>query len=174
MQDDRFPQKTVYLCGPITGLSYEHARHTWREEANQLFLPHIHSLSPMRAKDFLKGRENLQGMRADTAYENPMATPKGIVARDSNDIRNADAVLAHFLGANAVSIGSVWEIGVASALNKPIVLVMEKDCEIKTGAAKSEGINPHIHVFVTESAGYWVDTLDEAVWIINHLLTPGI
>lgn len=158
------PPKTVYLCGPITGLSYDDARNTWRKTVGGLLLPHIHALSPMRAKEFLSKEQCLNGVRTGyDEYDNPTACPRGIVTRDNNDLRNADAVIACFLGAEKVSVGSVWELGNAYVRMKPVVLVMEKD-----------GTNPHHHAFVTETAGYWVDNVEEAAEIVNHLLTPGV
>ena len=48
-----YPIKTVYLAGPITGLSYGAARQGWREEMKKLLPDHVHPMSPMRGKDFL-------------------------------------------------------------------------------------------------------------------------
>lgn len=156
-----FPTKTLYLCGPITGLDYNGAT-DWRNRVSANLPWHIMALSPMRGKEFLKTAGIISGapeMYPGTA----LASPKGIITRDANDIRSCDAVLANFLGANRVSIGSCHEFGMAYAMRKPLILVMEKD-----------GTNPHHHAFITETAGYWVETMDEAVNIATLLLTPGV
>lgn len=157
----RFPQRSVYLAGPITGLSYGEARHGWRDEIAALLPPHIHSLSPMRAKEFLQKEQVLRG-DPNMYPENVMASPRGIISRDENDLRQCDAMIACFLGAQAVSIGTCCELGMARILRKPVVLVMEQD-----------GLNPHSHAFITEIQGYWVETLEEAAHCVTHLLTPG-
>lgn len=162
-----YSTKSVYLAGPITGLTYQQAAQTWRKEfANLLHAraPHIECFSPMRAKEFLDNDQSLgcTGVELDK-IGHALARPLGILARDSNDVRNRDAIVACFLGAtDRVSIGTVWEIGHARALNKPIIVVMEP-----TG-------NIHDHVFITHSAGYVVDTLDEAALICGTLLTPDL
>ena len=55
------PCKTVYLAGPITGLTYSAARHGWREHFAEMLPAHILPVSPMRGKDFLRGEKSLKG-----------------------------------------------------------------------------------------------------------------
>ena len=162
-----YPDKTVYLAGPITGLSYHAARNTWREEFSTLLPEHIHPVSPMRAKEFLSNEQVLAG-DPDMYPEHALATPSGIVTRDRNDISNCDAMVACFLGAKQrVSIGTCLEFGWADAYRKPIVMVVE--------AANGEGQdNVHLHAFLTEVSGYRVTTIEEAAHIVTHLLTPGV
>ena len=93
-----YPSKTVYLAGPITGLSYSKARNTWRHEIASLLPEHIHPLSPMRNKDFLEDQTVLAG-DPGMYPEHALATPSGICTRDRNDVRNCDAMVACFLGA---------------------------------------------------------------------------
>lgn len=156
-----WPGKTVYLSGPIAGLAYGEARQGWREQVMEHLNAHIWPLSPMRYKDFLAAEKEISGKSGAYACH-PQARDRGIVTRDTNDVRTCDAVLVYLLGASRVSIGTVSEIGMAHAFNKPIVLVMEH-----------EG-NLHHHPFVTEMAGYWVDDLGEGCRMINSLLTPGV
>lgn len=161
-----YSTKSVYLAGPITGLSYGEAARGWREEFSGLMhmrAPHVECFSPMRSKEFLSKEQSLQckGVELD-AIEHALSRPLGILTRDSNDVRSRDVIVACFLGAKIVSIGTVWEIGHAKALNKPIVVIMEPDG------------NCHDHIFVTHSAGYRVDTLDEAALIVGSMLTPGL
>lgn len=157
--------RSVYLAGPITGLSYGAARHGWRREFADLLeghAPWLDCFSPMRAKEFLKDHQCLGGSAAELeAYEQALARPIGILTRDFNDVTQRDAMVANFLGAERVSIGTVWEIGVAFSHRKPVVVVMEPG-------------NIHDHVFVTHSSGYVVPTLEEAALIVASILTPGL
>lgn len=159
-------KKSVYLAGPITGLTYGEARNGWRKEFADLLKtqsPHIECYSPMRAKEFLKGQSDLQCKGAELeAVNNALCKPRGILARDSNDVLSRDAIVACFLGADRVSIGTVWELGLAYGARKPGIIIMEP-----------EG-NLHDHIFVTHSFGYVVPSLEEAALILGALLTPGI
>jgi len=60
------------------------------------------------------------------------------------------------LNAEQVFQGTIFEMGYAHALLKPIVVMMEED-------------NIHYHLFVTETASFVVPTLEEAVHILSHL-----
>lgn len=156
---------SVYLAGPITGLSYGAARHGWREEFFNLvggLNSAIDCFSPMRQKEFLKNSQCLAGSALELdKYEQALSRPLGIITRDFNDVTHRDAMVACFLGAERVSIGTVWEIGVAYAHRKPVVVVMEPN-------------NIHQHAFVTHSSGYVVPTLEEAALIIQSVLMAGV
>lgn len=166
-----FPTKSIYLAGPITGLSYTEARNSWRAEFATLVPEHIHCFSPMRAKEFLQSEQVLRG-DPGMYPEKALAIPKGILERDFNDVRTCDAMVANFLGATKASIGTCCEFGFAYALRKPVVMVIEPGQEGMVGTHR--GPNPHFHAFLTEIAGYVVPTLDEAAHIVTHLLTPGV
>lgn len=153
-------EKRVYLAGPITGLSYDEARHGWREEFKLLLPAHIRCVSPMRAKEFLRNETALIG-DSKMYPGHLLAMPKGIVTRDRNDIRTCDAVVAFFLGAKNISIGTCIEFGWADAYRKPVVLIMEPG-------------NVHDHAMITEIAGYITPSITEAAHVITHLLTPGV
>lgn len=143
-----------YLAGPITGLSYGDAT-DWRDVARKGLDASIAGMSPLRGKHYLSQVENIQ----DTYEEVALSCAKGITARDFNDCRRADMVLANFAGAETVSIGTVMEVAWAKAFNVPCVAVME------------EG-NLHWHAMVRESVGFIVPTLAEAVHIVNAVLVP--
>ncbi len=160
--------KSIYLAGPITGLDYKTARFSWRQEFSDRMkelAPHVDVFSPMRQKEFLDGHQSLEckGVDLDKIGQ-ALSRPLGILTRDANDVSNRDLVVANFLGAQRVSIGTVWEIGFAAAQipRKPLIVIME-----------DEG-NVHDHVFVTHTAGYRVNNLEEAALIAASLLTPGI
>lgn len=163
-----FAKKSLYLAGPITGLDYGNARYGWRKvfsDRMNIVAPHIECFSPMRAKDFLDGQQILQCKGEDLdRIGNALARPLGILTRDANDVSNRDLIVANFLGADRVSIGTTWEIGYAAAQTprKPVIVIME-----------DEG-NVHDHVFITHTAGYRVNNIEDAVLIAASILTPGI
>jgi nucleoside 2-deoxyribosyltransferase len=147
-------KKSVYLCGPITGLSYEEAT-AEREKLVERFADYgIEAKSPMRGKIFLLNERELK----PGGYTNPMSTDRAIVGRDRFDVRNSTCILADLRGAKKVSIGSMVEFGWADAYGVPIITVMEKDNPI------------HNHAFVHQLSTYMVDDMDDAVHLTLMLL----
>jgi nucleoside 2-deoxyribosyltransferase len=148
--------KRVYLCGPIGGLTAEDAADGWRLQARTwLDLRYnLGAVSPMRGKDALFGR----GLLGGSGYDDlgPMLTEQAVFKRDCNDVRTCDAVLAYFKDSPRVSIGSVWELGFATALAKPIVIVADKN---------------HDHLFIRQSALALCETLEEAVDCLGLVLS---
>lgn len=117
----------VYLCGPISGLSYTQATR-WREQVKAALKGWCIILDPMRGKSILKSEERL-----GVSYEflSPLLSAEFIDCRDYLDIRRCDVVLAYLDEAEWNSIGSLLEIGAAIALGKPVVLVDSRDNSIK-------------------------------------------
>lgn len=149
----------VYLCGPITGLSYGEARNGWRKVVGEKIAPTIEVLSPMRQEGHLSEIQEI----AHKPYEyNPLSSSRGIVSKDYLDVKRSDIVIANFLGAKAISVGSVMEIAWAWAMRKDVILVIE-----------AEG-NPHDRFFLTEQCPYRVETVEEAAAMANALLLPGV
>jgi nucleoside 2-deoxyribosyltransferase len=147
--------KSVYLCGPITGTTYEESAEGWRQIAKVYFSNRgCEALSPMRGKFYLKG---LSAMPDEMAAE-ALSSSKGIVGRDRNDVMKCDVVLAYLVGAPRVSIGSMVEYGWADAYRKPIVTVLGK------------GDPWHDHSFIRELSTYLVQDLDEALDLTSMLL----
>lgn len=145
---------TVYLAGPITGLSFDRAT-DWRQTAKAYFEDKgIDALSPLRGKSYLDKELNIK----DSYEDLPLSSARGIYTRDRFDCNRADVVLINLLGATKVSIGTVMEIAWADAAGKPIVLIIDT-----TG-------NVHDHAMVREAAGFRVNNLDEALFIVNVLL----
>lgn len=154
--------KSVYLAGPITGLTYDDGA-DWRESvAADLADVGIEAFSPLRAKNYLREFGELQaGGSAGANYVgvNPLSEPQGITTRDRFDTTGRDVVLANLVGAERVSIGTMIELGWADASRTPIILAMEPG-------------NIHAHAMVEAVAGYIVPTLDEAVAIVKAILLP--
>lgn len=138
--------KTVYLAGPITGLSYGGSTE-WRGNVIAELARHdISGVSPMRGKDYLAGRTSID----DEYDEFILSTSRAVVTRDRWDCQRSDVVLVNLLGAQRVSIGTVIELGWADSARRPIIIAMDSD-------------NPHDHAMVRELAGFLVPTLDAAV-----------
>ncbi len=144
----------VYLAGPIKGLSYAGATDWRTHAAGLLHIGGIVALSPMRHKAYLRPEQDI----ADAYPLSPLSSQRGITTRDRFDVLRCDVVLANLLGAEAVSIGTMIELGWADAARKPVVLVMEP-----------EG-NPHDHAMVRELAGFRVPTLNDGLEIVTALV----
>jgi nucleoside 2-deoxyribosyltransferase len=145
---------SVYLAGPITGLSFEGCT-DWRDFVKDQLAPEITCFSPLRAKHYLAQQTTLQ----DQYDQYILSTQRGIYTRDFHDCRTKDLIFVNFLGATKVSIGTVMEIAWAAAFNKPVVLVMEK-----------QGI--HEHAMLREACPMRTDTMEEALFITRALLLP--
>lgn len=151
----------VYLAGPILGQTYEQARFGWRKEVADKFDPGIEPLSPMRQEGHLA---ELPGKITDQkvdGFNHIFSHGQMIFQKDLLDIKMADIVLVNLLGAKKVSKGTLVEIGLAFAFGKTIIVVMEPEGNI------------HDHPFVRQPAMV-VGTLDEAVLIINAMLSTGV
>jgi nucleoside 2-deoxyribosyltransferase len=141
--------KLIYLAGPISGMS--NGQETpWRQRFATRLKADIHCLSPTRDQ-------------IDPTPDNPLTLEKlrhghASVTRDRSDVMRCDLVVANFLGANAVSIGSVGELFWADAYRKPIIVIMNDS-------------NPHYHLFILELAGWVFSTIDEAADKVNVILS---
>lgn len=143
----------VYLAGPINGRTWQEATEWRREARHALQRYEIRCLSPLRDKEHLIAN----GPILQHTYDEPLSNAPGIVARDSNDVRRCDMVLANFLGASKVSVGTCYELAWAWAWGKPVCVVMESG-------------NLHEHPFVTQCAGFVVRDLPTAIEIVRSVL----
>jgi hypothetical protein len=158
--------KTVYLAGPITGCSYEGCV-DWREYAiKELAAVGITGLSPMRAKDYLQ-REKIIG---DSYERTVLSSSRGIITRDRWDTTRCDIILANFLGAEQVSIGTVMEIAWADLARVPIIMAMEPTLP-STRLPLRPG-NVHEHSMLREAAGFRVETLEDGLNVAKAILLP--
>lgn len=152
--------KSVYLAGPITGLSFGGCTE-WREGVRaELLKSHIFGFSPMRSKEYLSGFTEISGTGEEYAHLSVMSTSRGIITRDRYDSQHCDLVLVNLLGATKVSIGTMIELGWADSVRAPIVCAIE---------AKG---NVHEHMMVSELIGFRVTTLEEAVDVVKAILLP--
>jgi nucleoside 2-deoxyribosyltransferase len=142
-------EKLVYLAGPISGTEEEQMS-SWREQFKKQLKQDIFCLSPLRDT-------------TDSTPDHPLTIEKlrhghGSVSRDRMDVMRCDVVVANFLGARNISIGTVGEIFWADAYRKPVIVVMEDE-------------NPHFHLFILELAAWRFKTLEEAATKVNVLLS---
>lgn len=150
---------SIYLAGPITGLSFTEAT-DWRFYVKQRLPSYIKSLSPMRAKSYLDvlGQCGSDGKIKQTYEDYALSSEKGINSRDFNDVKRCDLILVNMLGAKTVSIGTVMEIAWARAFGKLVVLAMEPG-------------NIHDHTMLKYACGFITPTLDEAINLVVGILS---
>lgn len=150
--------KTVYLYGPITGLNYAGAQdwRTWMRE--QLAPRGIDAVSPLRFKDYLANLESISGHGREYADMGVLSTPPAVIARDKFDVLRADMLVGNFLGADRVSIGSMFEQAWAHQKHTPIAVACEKHG------------NPHDHMFFNETVGFRVESLEALCDVVLAVL----
>lgn len=149
----------VYLAGPILGATYDEARYGWRKYVADRLAAGILALSPMRQEGHLA---EVKGTLEQGKWpKRVISGDKAVFYKDVLDIERADIVLVNLIGAKRISIGTMVEIGLAFAKGKKIVTVMEPG-------------NMHEHPFVTEPSMIVTDSLDEAIDIVNSLLSDGV
>lgn len=150
---------SVYLAGPITGLTYDEAN-DWRNKAREYLAQfNIVAFSPLRGKAYLKNLGELTATAEEEGKAGVLSTPKAIMARDYRDATSCDVLFVNLLGATRVSIGTVMEIAWVYQLHKPIVLVMEPG-------------NVHEHAMITETLGFRVSTIEEGLAVCASILDP--
>lgn len=138
--------KSIYLGGPIAGLSLIEAEDRRREAADALRNAGMVPVNPMR--DVVRFNRVIGGHPPDTVF----------VSRDLRDIAKCDALLMDFRNCgDRVSIGTCVEIGVAFTLRKPIVALVDVD-------------NPHDHPFIREMAQVMSRKLHHAVEALRFIL----
>jgi len=139
----------IYLAGPMAGLSIKEAKQ-WRIALTS-YSDLFELLSPCRDHEDIEGV--IEGHGGGEAF---MCKPKEIYSRDTHDIFRSDAILVNFTNAEKISIGTVFELGYASGLGKPIVTVGLK-----------EGI--HDHVFTQECGIVHAESLAEGMIALKSM-----
>jgi len=170
-----FQKKRLYLAGPITGCDYNAARFGWRKAFVQMLADrdatHLECYSPMREKEFLEKEQCISGVANYSSLQG-FGSPHGILARDSNDVRSCDAMIACYLGATIPSLGTAVEFGIALENRKPIIMVIEPAKLDPAGHIIWR--NPNDHLFLRACAPYIVPSLENAADIAVSLLTPSL
>lgn len=150
---------SIYLAGPISHCTYGQAT-DWREAFAAMLrdlAPSIHCLSPMRGKSYLAGESVLLHDYPDTILSNQRA----IMTRDYGDVLRCDLIVANFLGAAHVSIGTAMECAWGYSHRKPVIAVIE------------DRGNVHDHPMMRESFGFRVATLEQAAETAMIVLDAG-
>jgi len=154
----------VYLAGPIAGCSYKQAT-DWREAVQTDFLPGIVGVSPMRLKEWCRGVRKIRGVKqfekaAETNEFLMTGESHAIRTRDFFDVRESDMILAYLpkeLNKDRPSWGTAVEIGWASAISKPVVLVTDDKSLMA-------------HPLIRESVGWIVPDLQLGAEVVNSVL----
>jgi hypothetical protein len=150
------PRKSLFLAGPLTGISYGDAL-DWRKYVESTLPAEVIAFSALRGKGHVANERVLR----DSYPEHLLSTPQGTITRDRYDVSRCDALFVNFLNADRVSIGTIMEMAWADAWRIPIILTMEKG-------------NVHDHAFVRQVAAFITADLDEAVQTAVDVVTTRI
>lgn len=157
---------SVYLAGPIAGLTIEEAR-AWRYHAILKLDEHgIRGIDPLAGAQSLD-RNAVQSKQAPEL--DPFTSAKGIMCQDFYYCTHADMVICNFLGATKVSIGSVMECAWAYQCRTPLVIV-GASCQASSISDTSQLVCVHDHTMLRSAADYWVDDVETALDICVKVL----
>ncbi len=120
----------VYLAGPITGCTTGQAN-AWRDMIYANLPTEIIGVSPLRC-------EPIKGERYAPEYnDNQFGTPQVIGAKNKEDVRRCDITLAYLPPANPPSVGTLQEIGWATGMGKPVILVTDNAYVLQNAVIKA-------------------------------------
>lgn len=144
----------IYPTGPIAGNAYlDVAR--WHQRLAEQLGSDFKLLSQLRGTVAIVGSESFA---KNFPPENVVMNNRTMVTRDFNDLLRCDALVANFLGATTVSIGSHHEIAWAYFARKPVIAIME-----------DQG-NPNDHPFLRVAATFRTADFDLAVRVVQSML----
>lgn len=161
--------QTLYLAGPITGLTYETARR-WRQDVDNRLSQVLdvrtgrhmfHVLDPMRGKEALAGTGKV--LTATFTKDNdPFNNAEDReVDRDFFDTQRSDVILFNLepdgVNPTRISIGTMFEMSWAKALRKFSVTIMTPG-------------NIHEHLYTKKTSCVIVPNLEEALQYLQHNL----
>ena len=149
---------TIYLAGPMGGKTWREAL-DWRVYVDKELSPRgWHCLSPLKAQiDDQDLDSAIPTPIGRDSYEKPLPlVSSAFVAQDEFYVRKSDWVLANFLGAEKVSLGTVWELGFAYALGKQVISVFEPG-------------SVHDHAFLRRRSHIFVPSLEDAVGFLKGI-----
>jgi hypothetical protein len=117
---------TVYLAGPIGGLTWDEAT-GWRNQAESLLIP-FETRSPLRDMDGMSLKDHCfvtDGER-ESNKENYVEFPfYKLFQRDYMDVHTCDAMLINMIGAKRQSVGTICEIAWGYRRGMPMFVAME-------------------------------------------------
>lgn len=152
--------KYCYLAGSIGGIFYNEAIN-WRSRILSTPIEGVKFISPMRDKEYLKHEKRI-ATDCNEYQDTLLSNPKAIFNRDSYDIRSCDFIFVNLpkvINDIRPSLGTVWEIGYAAALRKPIILVTDDPDYFN-------------HPLLSLSSGWIVDTVDKGLDVVRSLVGP--
>lgn len=153
---------SVYLAGPIAGLTYDEAN-DWREEATEACAALGYTVySPMRGKEALRVQYARRAFGINAEVSNGLLGP---FARDMHDVRACDVLIANLATSEEVSVGTLVELGAAHALGKFVVVVAAK----VAGKPYADAAN-RLHPFVAGAATVVVNSVEDAYGVLEALL----
>ena len=149
----------VYLAGPMTGLS-GHDAGSWREEIKTLL-----DYCPAGTLELLDPCRN-SGVAGQTKYlaegnidpTAALTNPRAQRTRNLFDISRASLIFCNFLGAQRISVGTVYELGYAAALGKPTIIVIEPSG------------NVHEHLMTSPGFECRVNSIDDGLDMLKSFL----
>lgn len=145
----------IYLSGPIIGTFFNEAK-SWRTDVGEYLNKHgFGVLDPLRGTELLLDNKKI----IDSApISDPSLSDKAFVQRDKLDVLACDILLANFMEATKVSIGSLFELAWAEDHNKVVVVAMKKNDLL------------YNHPFIRETCIVF-NTLNDAV---DYILSCGV
>ena len=151
--------KTVYLAGPIGGLTESEAK-DWRTYVDERLADEtyeIQGVSPLRCEPAIKGKYDTT---ADQQGDPRFGTAKAIYAKNMYDVRNCDMTLAYVpkpKNGERYSWGTMCELVLAHQLGKGTILVTDDPAVVG-------------HPLLYENTGWIVDNFEDAVDIVIGVL----
>jgi nucleoside 2-deoxyribosyltransferase len=142
---------SIYLAGPMSGLTWQEAL-GWRRTCEAELSRYWRLINPVRSQSEPSSETDIipHSTQLDKDYKDLHHTATGITAQDEFFIDQSDWILANFLNAREVSIGSVWELGYGWRGGKKILSVIEPG-------------SCHDHGFIRRRSHVFTPNLDEAI-----------
>jgi nucleoside 2-deoxyribosyltransferase len=135
----------------MTGLTWRQAL-SWRKEVEAELSSRWRLINPVRAQVPEEEMDNL--IPTITQLEEKRLdlwmTATAITTQDEFYIDQSDWMLCHFLGADIVSIGTMWEMGYGWGTQKKIITVLEPG-------------SIHDHAFVRRRSHVFTPSLEETI-----------
>ena len=146
--------KYVYLAGPITGCT-ENAAKDWRAHVAEMLPPGVVAVNPLRCEPAVNGKY-------EAVYDDPrFGTSAAISGKNWFDTMRADIVLVYLPQAarrqHGLSIGTMFEVGWASAMQKAIIVVTDDE--------KIQG-----HPLMQRNVNWILPNFEQAVEVIEGIL----
>jgi len=145
--------KTIYLAGPVGGLTEEEAK-GWRKQfADDLkFYAEVKGISPLRAEPPTDGSYDIQN--SANSGDECWGSPRAVASKNYFDVTHCDIVVAYL---PSKSLGTVVEMAWAFEMGKSVILVSDV---------------PDIadHPLLMRCASWIVPTLEDAMVICTGMM----